>query len=60
MFELNLEKRAKTIFVPMNGKKMITLIDDMNMPNKVKLLSNDNKSYIILFRIHMVLNHHSN
>ncbi|CAF4716798.1 unnamed protein product [Rotaria socialis] len=34
MFEINLEKRAKTIFVPMNGKQMITLIDDLNMPNK--------------------------
>ncbi|CAF1493626.1 unnamed protein product [Rotaria magnacalcarata] len=34
MFEINLEKRTKTIFVPMNGKQMITLIDDMNMPNK--------------------------
>jgi hypothetical protein len=44
MFEINLEKRAKTIFVPMNGKQMITLIDDMNMPNKVKLLGNDNNN----------------
>ncbi|CAF3412182.1 unnamed protein product [Rotaria sp. Silwood1] len=34
IFETNIEKRTKTIYVPINGKKMITLIDDMNMPNK--------------------------
>ncbi|CAF0769681.1 unnamed protein product [Adineta ricciae] len=34
ILESNLEKRAKNLFVPINGKKMITFIDDMNMPLK--------------------------
>lgn len=36
IFETNFEKRTKTVFVPISGKKMIALVDDMNMPNKVK------------------------
>lgn len=35
IFETNLEKRAKNIYIPMNGKKLISFIDDMNMPMKV-------------------------
>ncbi|CAF0762898.1 unnamed protein product [Adineta steineri] len=34
IFEANLEKRAKNLFVPLNGRKMIAFIDDMNMPIK--------------------------
>jgi len=37
IFENHLEKRAKNLFVPINGKQMIVLIDDMNMPIKVIL-----------------------
>lgn len=40
IFEINLEKRTKNIFVPINGKKLIGFIDDMNMPTKVKLNKN--------------------
>jgi hypothetical protein len=36
IFEINLEKRAKNIFVSINGKKLLAFIDDMNMPIKVK------------------------
>ena len=41
VFEANLEKRTKTLFVPINGKKMIAFIDDMNMPAKVKYIENE-------------------
>ncbi|CAB0007833.1 unnamed protein product [Nesidiocoris tenuis] len=32
--ESRLEKRTKTVFVPVGGKKMITFMDDFNMPEK--------------------------
>ncbi|CAF0727175.1 unnamed protein product [Didymodactylos carnosus] len=34
IFESNLEKRAKNIFVPLNGRKMVSFIDDLNMSGK--------------------------
>jgi dynein heavy chain len=40
IFEINIEKRAKNLFVPINGKQLIALIDDMNMPMKVKFNEN--------------------
>lgn len=43
IFETNLEKRAKNLFVPINGKQLIALIDDMNMPSKVKLNKNHHR-----------------
>ena len=43
LVELNLEKRAKNLFVPVNGKKMVAFIDDMNMPAKVRLDDDGNR-----------------
>ena len=60
IFESNLEKRAKNIYVPMNGKKLITFVDDMNMPAKVivdPLESFDMPSFC---RMHMDFNPHWN
>ncbi|UJR33040.1 hypothetical protein I4U23_020499 [Adineta vaga] len=34
IFESNLEKRTKNLFVPANGRRMIVFIDNMNMPSK--------------------------
>jgi len=56
IFEINLEKRAKHIFIPINGKQLIAFIDDMNMPIKVKLIQ-INELFDNLFRIFMDLNH---
>jgi hypothetical protein len=36
IFESHLEKRTKNTLVPINGKKMIVFVDDMNMPAKVR------------------------
>jgi dynein heavy chain len=44
IFETNVEKRAKNLFVPINGKKLISFIDDMNMPAKVIINKNNNLS----------------
>jgi len=56
IFEINLEKRAKNLFIPINGKQLIAFIDDMNMPTKVKLIQ-INELFDNLFRIFMDLNH---
>lgn len=32
--ESRVEKRTKGVYVPLGGKKMITLLDDLNMPAK--------------------------
>jgi hypothetical protein len=56
IFEINLEKRTKNIFIPINGKQLIAFIDDMNMPIKVKLIQ-INELVDNLFRIFMDLNH---
>jgi len=45
ILESNLEKRAKNLFVPMNGKKMIAFIDDMNMPTKVKIREGNSRDH---------------
>lgn len=34
--EGKLEKRAKGVFVPAGGKRLIAFIDDLNMPKKSK------------------------
>ena len=60
IFETNLEKRAKNLFVPINGKKLIAFIDDMNMPTKVIELIKINHVLNNLFRIFMDLNHRWN
>jgi dynein heavy chain len=34
MIEERVEKRTKDVYVPIGGKRMITYIDDLNMPRK--------------------------
>ena len=34
IIESNMEKRTKGVFVPLGGKKMVTFLDDFNMPKK--------------------------
>eukprot|EP01119_Soliformovum_irregulare_P016871 TRINITY_DN4946_c0_g1_i1.p1 TRINITY_DN4946_c0_g1~~TRINITY_DN4946_c0_g1_i1.p1 ORF type:complete len:2093 (-),score=654.99 TRINITY_DN4946_c0_g1_i1:1564-7461(-) len=34
MIEEKVEKRTKDVYVPIGGKKMVTFIDDLNMPKK--------------------------
>jgi hypothetical protein len=60
IFEINFEKRAKNLFIPINGKKIIVFIDDMNMPIEVKFNIKIMKYSTNLFRILMDLNHHLN
>ena len=60
VFEKNLEKRTKTIFIPLNGKKLIAFIDNMNMPAKVNKIKIERLIESFFLRIFMVRNHHLN
>jgi dynein heavy chain len=48
MIEERVEKRTKDIYVPVGGKKMITFIDEFNMPRKDDFGSQVKFLYILI------------